>query len=230
MKFTENNKLGDVLTDHYRLLLLLSRFGISLGFGDKTVKAVCADNGVDCKTFLAVSNYLATGDSSLYRSVNVTAMMRFLRMAHTYYLEYLIPELRQKLVQVMSSVTDVKFSDLVVKLFDSYADEVRKHLAYEDKMIFDYVEKLLAGERDNTTLNLASFIHQHDNIDNRLSELKNAMICYFPMTGSQREVNQVLYDIFSFEDDLRSHCEIEGNLFIPAVIELERSAAGPANI
>ena len=59
MKFTENSRLGDVLTEHYQILLLLSRFGISLGFGDKTVKAVCADNGVDCKTFLAVCNYVA---------------------------------------------------------------------------------------------------------------------------------------------------------------------------
>lgn len=222
MKFTENSRLGDVLTEHYQILLLLSRFGISLGFGDKTVKAVCADNGVDCKTFLAVCNYVASGDSSLYHNVDIESMVRFLRLAHKYYLEFLLPELRTKLVSIVGSLPDSMFSALVIKLFDSYKEEVRKHLAYEDKVLFDYIQRLLDGEEDLPALSLASFIRQHDNIDTQLFELKNAMIRYFPAGENLREVNQVLYDIFAFEEDLKSHCEIEGDLFIPAVVELEK--------
>ena len=222
MKFTENSKLGDVLTEHYQLLLLLSRFGISLGFGDKTVKAVCDDNGVDCKTFLAVCNYVALGDSSLYHDVDVAPMVRFLRLAHKYYLEFLLPELREKLVSIIGSIPDRTFSDLVIKLFDSYSEEVRKHLEFEDKVIFDYTMRLVDGQSDLPALSLSSFIRQHDNIDTRLFELKNAMIRYFPAGDNLRQVNQVLYDIFSFEEDLKSHCDIEGNLFIPAVVELEK--------
>ena len=226
MKFTENSRLGDVLTEHYQILLLLSRFGISLGFGDKTVKAVCADNGVDCKTFLAVCNYVASGDSSLYHNVDIESMVRFLRLAHKYYLEFLLPELRTKLVSIVGSLPDSMFSALVIKLFDSYKEEVRKHLAYEDKVLFDYIQRLLDGEEDLPALNLASFIRQHDNIDTQLFELKNAMIRYFPAGENLREVNQVLYDIFAFEEDLKSHCEIEGDLFIPAVVELEKMRRG----
>ena len=222
MKFTENSRLGDVLTEHYQILLLLSRFGISLGFGDKTVKAVCADNGVDCKTFLAVCNYVASGDSSLYHNVDIESMVRFLRLAHKYYLEFLLPELRTKLVSIVGSLPDSMFSALVIKLFDSYKEEVRKHLAYEDKVLFGYIQRLLDGEEDLPALSLASFIRQHDNIDTQLFELKNAMIRYFPAGENLREVNQVLYDIFAFEEDLKSHCEIEGDLFIPAVVELEK--------
>ena len=226
MKFTENSRLGDVLTEHYQILLLLSRFGISLGFGDKTVKAVCADNGVDCKTFLAVCNYVASGDSSLYHNVDIESMVRFLRLAQKYYLEFLLPELRTKLVSIVGSLPDSMFSALVIKLFDSYKEEVRKHLAYEDKVLFDYIQRLMDGEEDLPALSLASFIRQHDNIDTQLFELKNAMIRYFPAGENLREVNQVLYDIFAFEEDLKSHCEIEGDLFIPAVVELEKKRRG----
>ena len=226
MKFTENSRLGDVLTEHYQILLLLSRFGISLGFGDKTVKAVCADNGVDCKTFLAVCNYVASGDSSLYHNVDIESMVRFLRLAHKYYLEFLLPELRTKLVSIVGSLPDSMFSALVIKLFDSYKEEVRKHLASADKVLFDYIQRLMDGEEDLPALSLASFIRQHDNIDTQLFELKNAMIRYFPAGENLREVNQVLYDIFAFEEDLKSHCEIEGDLFIPAVVELEKKRRG----
>lgn len=223
MKFTENSKLGDVLTEHYQLLLLLSRFGLSLGFGDKTVKAVCDENGVDCPTFLAVCNYVASGDSSFYHDVDIKSMIRFLRLAHKYYLEFLLPELREKLVNIVSPLPDVKYSSLVIKLFDSYRDEVRKHLEYENKVLFDYTERLVSGEANLPALSLTNFLRQHDNIDTHLFELKNAMIRYYPANENVREVNQVLYDIFAFEDDLKSHCDIEGNLLIPAVVEIEMS-------
>lgn len=220
--FSENNKLGDILSEHYQILLLLSRFGISLGFGDKTVKAVCDDNGVDCKTFLAVVNYVATGDSTLYRQVDVEAMMRFLRLAHAYYTDFLLPDLRRKLAGILSDVPDSKLSSLLIRLFDTYSAEVQRHLSYENKVLFGYVGRLAGGEEGMETFNLSNFISQHDNIDVHLAELKNAMIRYFPAGQDAREVNQVLYDIFAFEDDLRSHCDIEDNLLIPALVEMEK--------
>lgn len=220
--FSENNKLGDILSEHYQILLLLSRFGISLGFGDKTVKAVCDDNGVDCKTFLAVVNYVATGDSTLYRQVDVEAMMRFLRLAHAYYTDFLLPDLRRKLAGILSDVPDSKLSSLLMRLFDTYSAEVQRHLSYENKVLFGYVGRLAGGEEGMETFNLSNFISQHDNIDVHLAELKNAMIRYFPAGQDAREVNQVLYDIFAFEDDLRSHCDIEDNLLIPALVEMEK--------
>ena len=222
MMFSENNKLGDILSEHYQILLLLSRFGISLGFGDKTVKAVCDDNGVDCKTFLAVVNYVATGDSTLYRQVDVEAMMRFLRLAHAYYTDFLLPDLRRKLAGILSDVPDSKLSSLLMRLFDTYSAEVQRHLSYENKVLFGYVGRLAGGEEGMETFNLSNFISQHDNIDVHLAELKNAMIRYFPAGQDAREVNQVLYDIFAFEDDLRSHCDIEDNLLIPALVEMEK--------
>ena len=222
MMFSENNKLGDILSEHYQILLLLSRFGISLGFGDKTVKAVCDDNGVDCKTFLAVVNYVATGDSTLYRQVDVEAMMRFLRLAHAYYTDFLLPDLRRKLAGILSDVPDSKLSSLLIRLFDTYSAEVQRHLSYENKVLFGYVGRLAGGEEGMETFNLSNFISQHDNIDVHLAELKNAMIRYFPAGQDAREVNQVLYDIFAFEDDLRSHCDIEDNLLIPALVEMEK--------
>ena len=46
----------DLVCDRYPVLLIMSRFGIALGFGDKTIGEVCLDSGVDTATFLAVVN------------------------------------------------------------------------------------------------------------------------------------------------------------------------------
>ena len=46
----------DLVCDRYPVLQVMSRFGIALGFGDKTIAEVCAENKVDTATFLAVVN------------------------------------------------------------------------------------------------------------------------------------------------------------------------------
>ena len=45
----------DLVCDRYPVLLIMSRFGIALGFGDKTIGEVCLDSGVDTATFLRSS-------------------------------------------------------------------------------------------------------------------------------------------------------------------------------
>ncbi len=223
MKYSENNRLGDIISEHYQLLLVLSRFEIPLGFGDKTVQTVCQENNVNCKTFLAVVNYVATGDSTLYREVDIESMISFLRLAHEYYLSFMLPDLRKNLVYVTDRIEDKKLSELVLKLFDNYVSEVQTHLAYEDNILFNYTRQLLDNSVPDDNFRIASFIRQHDNIESSLGELKTVIIKYFPADGILREVNQVLYRIFSCEEDLNAHCEIEDNLFMPAVVELERN-------
>ena len=58
-KYKSTDKMIDLIGDNYSLLQVMSRFGLSLGFGDKTVKEVCEMNNVDCQTFLVVVNFMA---------------------------------------------------------------------------------------------------------------------------------------------------------------------------
>ena len=50
-KYKPTDKMIDLISDNYSLLQVMSRFGLSLGFGDKTVKEVCEMNGVDLPYF-----------------------------------------------------------------------------------------------------------------------------------------------------------------------------------
>ena len=59
--YKPTDKMGDLICENYALLQVMSRFGISLGFGDKSVQEVCDMNQVDCNTFLIVVNFLGEG-------------------------------------------------------------------------------------------------------------------------------------------------------------------------
>ena len=50
-KYKETDRMGDIICDDYRILQVISRFGLTLGFGDHTVSETCLAAGGDAPTF-----------------------------------------------------------------------------------------------------------------------------------------------------------------------------------
>ena len=61
-------------------------------------------------------------------------------------------------------------------------------------------------------------------MDKKLQELKNIIIKYYTSPTTPEQLNMVLFDIFECEADLRTHCHLEDDLFVPAVKILELTA------
>ena len=219
-----DDRMCDLVCDRYSVLQVMSRFGIALGFGDKTIAEVCTDNKVDTATFLAVVNLLMNfgNGEELAEEVSVRALTDYLHNWHGYFVDFRVPAIRRKLIEAVDcSQSDVSFA--IMRFFDEYAAEVQRHMAYEEQTVFPYVESLLAGEK-NTTYSMEIFRRQHDQVDAKLRELKNIIIKYYP-SGSTNELNGVLFDIFTCERELASHNAVEDEIFIPAVERL--AATGP---
>ena len=219
-----DDRMCDQVCDRYAVLQVMSRFGIALGFGDKTIAEVCADNQVDTATFLAVVNLLMNfgNGEELAGEVSVRALTDYLHNSHGYFLDFRLPTIRRKLIEAVDcSQSDVSFA--IMRFFDEYVAEVQRHMAYEEQTVFPYVESLLAGEK-NTTYSMDIFRRQHDQVDAKLRELKNIIIKYYP-SGSTNQLNGVLFDIFTCEQELASHNAVEDEIFIPAVERL--AATGP---
>ena len=54
--FSESMKIADLIDVNFKLLNVLSRLGISLGFGENTIMEVCERQGIDLKSFLLICN------------------------------------------------------------------------------------------------------------------------------------------------------------------------------
>jgi regulator of cell morphogenesis and NO signaling len=125
----------------------MSRFDLSLGFGDKTVQEVCRENGVDCRTFLAVVNFMIEDSDRMeddVKDISMPSLMNYLKQAHHYFLDFCLPTIRRKLIEAIDCSTENEVAFLILKFFDQYAGEVRKHMDYEDMNVFTYVENLMA--------------------------------------------------------------------------------------
>ncbi|WP_321331134.1 hemerythrin domain-containing protein [uncultured Bacteroides sp.] len=222
-KYKSTDKMSDLICDNYSLLQVMSRFGLSLGFGDKTVKEVCEMNKVDYHTFLTVVNFMEEGFSRMNdetEDISIPALVDYLRQAHVYFLDFSLPSIRRKLIDAIDySEKDVV--SLILNFFDVYVREVRKHMEYEEKTVFKYVDDLLCNQAKKD-YQISTFSKHHDQISEMLTELKNIIIKYCPSKANNNLLNAVLFDIFACEEALDSHCKVEDYLFVPAILKLER--------
>ena len=227
-KYQPSDRMAHLIADHYQLIQVMSRFGIPLGFGDFTVEQTCRENGVDCETFLTVVNFVVDGlpNYKAHSSVSLKALLHYLKQSHIYFLEYLLPAIRRKLLDGIHLRTD-DVSFLILKFFDDYVNEVRTHMEYEEKNVFAYVNALLSGEifSDYT---VTTYSDHHEQVGSKLKELKNLIIKYCPQSANTNLLNDALYDIYRCEEELENHCRVEDCLLVPAIINLEKSLESKA--
>lgn len=217
-KYLPDDKMRSLIKDNSSLLMVMGRFGISLGFGDKSVKEICANANVDCHTFLAVANFISKKEGDCTK-VSLPSLIDYLKQAHNYFLNFNLPMIRRRLLDAIdySGTNDVAF--LILKFYDEYVTEVRRHMEYENRKVFTYVENLLQNQL-NEHYNIRTFANKHNHIETKLKELKDIIIQYYPEKDNDL-LNAVLFDIINCEQDLNSHCQVEDLLFVPAVEKLE---------
>lgn len=224
MHFKITDKMADIISESPSLLQIMSRFGMKLGFGDSTVEQVCGAQGVDGPTFISVVNFVSEGGSAPISdeecgSLSVPTLLFFLKQAHIYFLDFSLPNIRQKLSEAIGCY-DHDISRLIMKFFEDYTRHVEQHMMYEEREVFPFVEALIAGNGEQQ-FRIASFSKKHSQVSDTLHELKDLIIKYFPAQVSSNLINSALYDIMQCESELESHCKIEDNLFVPAVMKLE---------
>lgn len=218
-QYTENQKLSSVINHNPLMLMAMSRFGISLGFGDKTVREICLEQSIDCATFLAVANFISFGECNI-DNVSIIDLINYLNNAHSYFLDFCLPMIRRKLIEATESTTRNELSLLILKYYDEYVEEVRRHMDYESNNVFVYVRQLIDGTNDEQ-FRIDVFAAQHHGIHDRLRELKDIIVRYLPQKDSNL-LNVVLFDIINCEQDLLTHCQVEDSIFVPVVRKLER--------
>ena len=220
--YEADDKMISLIRDNYDLLQSLGSFGISLGFGDKTVKETCEDNGVDTYTFLAVVNYTINGygDFEEDPQISVPTLLHYLEASHAYFLDFQLPYIRRELAESLNE--NDSLARLILRFYDEYAHEIRRHMKYEQKTLFPYVESLIEGRPAND-YNVDTFSKHHGATDKKLRELKLLIIKYLPQDGlHNNQLTATLHDIYENEVWLRQHAEVEDHIFVPAIRRLEQ--------
>lgn len=220
-RYLPADKMVRLIADDYRLIHVMSRFGITVGFGDGPVNEVCEQAGVDPDTFLAIVNYVRYGIKPAdFDKISVESLLAYLKRSHGYFLDYCLPAIRRKIIDCIEiSPNDISF--LIIKLFDEYVQQTRTHMEYEEQTVFPYIKALLEGRvSDEDAIN--TYSDHHEQVANKLYELKSIILKYSPAPKDANTLNDVLYDIHRCESDLENHCLVEDDILVPSIRLLER--------
>ena len=220
--YEADDKMISLIADNYNLLESLGRFGINLGFGDKTVREVCNDQGVDTFTFLLIVNFSINGFKVMDDDdrISIPTLLHYLKASHEYFLDFQLTNIRKELKEALDENDNL--ARLIMKMYDSYAHEIRSHMKYEEQTVFPYVDKLLRKE-DVGDYDIDTFSKHHSEVTSQLRELKNIIIKYLPSdTQRNNRLTTVLYDLYKNEEWLGLHSEMEDHIFVPAIRRIER--------
>lgn len=223
-------KIADIIMADQRAMVLLPRFGIEMGFGDKTVKQVCQEQEIQLDFFLLMANIFLHPhyfpDKKL-KNVDVKLLLLYLANAHDYYIREKIPHIRQHVEQLLGILTHQAKGQLEM-FFNQYIQEVLDHIEYEEKVVFPYIKNLMLNTGEQLPSEIASgygireFEARHNNIEEKLSDLKNLLIKYFPPDNDRYLRIRVLNELFDLEQDLSNHARLEDKVLIPIVESFEK--------
>ncbi len=206
----------------FNIIPLLSRFSIPLGFGNKTIAEVCHEADIDTSTFLLIVEFILSGRiPSTPTSVNTAVgIVNFLHNSHNYFLQYKFPHIRANLIQALDE-THSDINPAIITFFDRYIKQVKKHFDYEEHTVWPYIRSLSQPSVQCPAYRIDDFRKHHDEIGEKLSDLKNIILRYY-VTSMPNRMYDVLVDVYNCEEDLDSHNDIENNILIPMISRLEK--------
>lgn len=230
--FDQKTKLAEAVFYDFNLLRVISRFGIFPGFGDKTIGEICEDHEIDPVFFLIIVNSFTNKryfPSHELADFSLIQMVGYLQKTHSYYIDYQLPLIDDLIDRLCNNQIQANKKLIVVKqFFSAYSKELTDHINREEKVTFPYVLKIEEIFENNeisgykaSDYSILTYEKEHDNVEEKLIDLKNIMIKYLPEPFDHEMLIRILTELSWLEKDLNEHSRIEDAIMIPRVKIME---------
>ena len=224
-----DTKISALILNNPYLMLLLEHFGINVPLQEKSVNEICIENNINTDLFLTFAN-LYNNNQFYYKDTfsysEILTIISYLKNSHKYYTEEIYPNILG-IIKQMNSANNLKEMAMVEKFFRDYFTEVSEHLGYEDDIVFPYIidlyGKVVNPESPGTQkkYTVSEYKEHHNDIEEKLNDLKNLLIKYLPVKNDQPLRRKLLFSLFELEYDLNIHAQIEDLILIPLVTIME---------
>ena len=206
-----SDKICELMSHEEDAIQIISRFGLEMGVGEQTIEQVCEAHGVHTPTFLSIVNYKVFHQQVQLDDIDIPTLQRYLQHAHTYFLDFRLPRLRRSLIEaIIPADPSTKIPGLILRCYDEFVDEIRTHIEHENEGRYDE--------------------HEHDDqrITDKLTEIKNLIIKYYPTPDASSEGGKITYllisvmsELWHTEQDFADHCAIEDDILRPALTRIQ---------
>lgn len=215
--FSPRMRMADVVAANHNLILMLPRFGLTLGFGNRTVRQLCEAHGIAPEFFVMVSNIYTFDDyfpdSADLNAVDMSQLVPYLQASHRYYLEERLPHMQHNLEAIADRVGE-SVGKALIAFFADYKRELTEHFDLEERELFPYIRRIQSGEHIEHKP-VTFFSDSHSSIKDRLTDLMQILYKYLPDNAGDEQLAELVFDLLQLSKDIEKHSLIEERLLLP---------------
>lgn len=215
---TPDTKLCEVIVDEPSVVPVINRFDIVLGVGDRTIKSICKEKGIDTSFFITILNAFIHESFFLENvtgAFNAGDVVDYLRKTNNSYLRNQLPNIERHFAALISRSDSNNNLPLLFNFYREVKTEIERRIDSDNQ----WFDAIISAEQSNSEVSVAGNAVQAepDSIEDKLSDLINMFVIHLRGDYDRNLCHAVLFAVISLEKDIRQNNRIRNRVLRPLV-------------
>lgn len=215
---TPDTKLCEVIVDEPSVVPVINRFDIVLGVGDRTIKSICKEKGIDTSFFITILNAFIHESFFLENATgafNAGDVVDYLRKTNNSYLRNQLPNIERHFAALISRSDSNNNLPLLFNFYIEVKTEIERRIDSDNQ----WFDAIISAEQSNSEVSVAGNAVQaeSDSIEDKLSDLINMFVIHLRGDYDRNLCHAVLFAVISLEKDIRQNNRIRNRVLRPLV-------------
>lgn len=215
---TPDTKLCEVIVDEPSVVPVINRFDIVLGVGDRTIKSICKEKGIDTSFFITILNAFIHESFFLENvtgAFNASDVVDYLRKTNNSYLRNQLPNIERHFAALISRSDSNNNLPLLFNFYREVKTEIERRIDSDNQ----WFDAIISAEQSNSEVSVAGNAVQaeSDSIEDKLSDLINMFVIHLRGDYDRNLCHAVLFAVISLEKDIRQNNRIRNRVLRPLV-------------
>ena len=215
---TPDTKLCEVIVDEPSVVPVINRFDIVLGVGDRTIKSICKEKGIDTSFFITILNAFIHESFFLENvtgAFNAGDVVDYLRKTNNSYLRNQLPNIERHFAALISRSDSNNNLPLLFNFYREVKTEIERRIDSDNQ----WFDAIISAEQSNSEVSVAGNAVQaeSDSIEDKLSDLINMFVIHLLGDYDRNLCHAVLFAVISLEKDIRQNNRIRNRVLRPLV-------------
>ncbi len=215
---TPDTKLCEVIVDEPSVVPVINRFDIVLGVGDRTIKSICKEKGINTSFFITILNAFIHESFFLENvtgAFNAGDVVDYLRKTNNSYLRNQLPNIERHFAALISRSDSNNNLPLLFNFYREVKTEIERRIDSDNQ----WFDAIISAEQSNSEVSVAGNAVQaeSDSIEDKLSDLINMFVIHLRGDYDRNLCHAVLFAVISLEKDTCQNNRIRNRVLRPLV-------------
>ncbi|MBP6445913.1 MAG: iron-sulfur cluster repair di-iron protein [Saprospiraceae bacterium] len=238
MNININSVIGDIVSKNYKTAEVFRHYGVDFCCkGNRIIKDLSDSGKIDLEKLLNDLESVTSSSTDAiieYNTWPLDLLADYIEKKYHRYIEEKIPVITEYLAKTCK-VHGHGFNELyqIHDLFVASSEDLLHHMMKEEKILFPYIRKMVANERQGFSHKSPAFgsvknpismmMSEHMNEGDRYRQIATLSNNYTPPPNACNTFMVTYALLQEFEENLHQHIHLENNILFPNAINFEET-------